>query len=141
MICELWVRGSSENQGVVYADVLVSAWTAGRPFPVLTVIPQNDPRGFTRYSANPPWQYDIAGWYQYPEFYTKGACELNPTYDCINGGCVQKGTYNTPGVFDSLAACQSGCAKNSNCTGECVPADEIANLQQALNNLQSKFCK
>jgi hypothetical protein len=61
-------------------------------------------------------------------------------YDCINGGCVPKATYNTPGVFASLAACQSGCAKNSNCTGECVPAEEIAALQQAANNIRAKFC-
>ncbi len=60
--------------------------------------------------------------------------------DCVNGGCVPKTTYNTPGVFPSLAACQSGCAKNSNCTGECVDPSEIAALGQALNTLQSKFC-
>jgi hypothetical protein len=60
--------------------------------------------------------------------------------DCVNGGCVPKTTYNTPGVFPNLAACQSGCAKNSNCTGECVDPAEIAALQQAVNNLQSKIC-
>ena len=61
-------------------------------------------------------------------------------YDCVNGGCVPKTTYNTPGVFASLAACQSGCATNSNCLGECVEATELAALQQAANALQSKFC-
>jgi hypothetical protein len=61
--------------------------------------------------------------------------------DCLNGGCVPKTTYNTPGIFPTLAACQSGCAKNSNCIGECVSAEELAALQQAANNLQSKFCK
>ncbi len=60
--------------------------------------------------------------------------------DCVNGGCVPKTTYNTPGIFPTLAACQSGCAKNSNCTGECVDPAEIAALGQALNTLQSKFC-
>jgi hypothetical protein len=62
-------------------------------------------------------------------------------YDCLNGGCVPKTTYNTPGIFSTLAACLSGCAKNSNCTGECVSAEEIAALQQAANKLQSKICK
>jgi hypothetical protein len=61
--------------------------------------------------------------------------------DCVNGGCVPKTTYNTPGVFPTLAACQSGCAKNSNCTGECVDPAEIAALKQAVNTLQSKICK
>jgi hypothetical protein len=62
-------------------------------------------------------------------------------YDCVNGGCVPKTTYNTPGVFENLTACQSGCAQNSTCTGECVDPAEIAGLRQALNNLQSKFCR
>jgi hypothetical protein len=62
-------------------------------------------------------------------------------YDCINGGCIPKTTYNTPGVFASLAACESGCAKNSNCTGECVSTDEIAALQQAASALQARLCK
>jgi hypothetical protein len=62
-------------------------------------------------------------------------------YDCLNGGCIPKTTYNTPGAFPSLATCQSGCAKNSNCTGECVSPEELAALQQAANTLQSKFCK
>lgn len=62
-------------------------------------------------------------------------------YDCINGGCIPKTTYNTTGKYASLAACQSGCAKDSNCTGECVSVEEIAALQQAASNLQSKNCK
>jgi hypothetical protein len=141
MVCELWVRGDSENNGHVFADVLVAAWSPGTPFPTLAVIPQNDPRGFTRYSATPAWQYDIAGWYQYPEFYLKN-CDLGEARcDCVNGGCVPQTTYNTPGVFANLAACQSGCAKNSNCTGECVDPVEIAALKQAVNTLQSKICK
>lgn len=68
---------------------------------------------------------------------------IDPTqsYDCLNGGCVPKTTYNTPGIFANLTACQSGCAKNSNCLGECVSPQELGALQAAANNLQSKFCK
>jgi len=62
-------------------------------------------------------------------------------FDCINGGCVAKTTYNTPGVFANLAACRSGCAKNSNCAGECVSPAQIAALQSATNNLISRYCK
>jgi hypothetical protein len=61
--------------------------------------------------------------------------------DCVNGGCVPKTLYGTPGVFANLAACQGGCAKNSNCMGECVDPAEIAALKQAVNTLQSKICK
>jgi hypothetical protein len=71
-----------------------------------------------------------------------GNPNLDPTnpYDCVNGGCVPKITYNTPGVYASLAACESGCAKNSNCTGECISAEELAALQQAADNLRSRYC-
>lgn len=80
--------------------------------------------------------------------YKSGTLRINeiPTVDpampcdCINGGCVPKNTYNTPGVFATLDACQSRCAKNSNCTGECVDPAEIAAHQQAINNLKAKIC-
>jgi hypothetical protein len=74
--------------------------------------------------------------------FSYSGCDLDPSnkHDCVNGACVPKNTYGTPGVFANLAACQSGCAKNSNCTGECVDPNEIAALKQAVNNLQSKFC-
>jgi hypothetical protein len=61
-------------------------------------------------------------------------------YDCINGGCVPAITYDTPGFYANLAACQSGCAKNSTCKGECVEAAEIAALEQAVNNLKPRIC-
>jgi hypothetical protein len=61
--------------------------------------------------------------------------------DCLNGGCVAKTTYGTPGKYPSLAACESGCAKDSNCIGECVSVAEIASLQQAASNLRSRLCK
>jgi hypothetical protein len=141
MACELWVRGEAENTGHVQVDVLVVAgWSRNRPMPTLTVINVNQSLGYTQYSANPPWQYDAGGWYSSPDFYLKNCTDEEPC-DCVNGGCVPKTTYNTPGVFASLAACQSGCAQNSTCTGECVDPAEIAGLRQALNNLQSKFCR
>lgn len=64
----------------------------------------------------------------------------NVQYDCLNGGCVPKTTYNTPGFYANLAACQSGCAKNSNCKGECVEAAELAQLQQAVGNIKNRIC-
>jgi hypothetical protein len=67
--------------------------------------------------------------------------ELNDNpCDCINGGCLPATTYKTPGKYANLAACLSGCAKDSNCMGECVSAAELGALSQAANQLQSKFC-
>jgi hypothetical protein len=64
----------------------------------------------------------------------------NQKCDCINGGCLPSKIYNTPGKYANLAACESGCAKDSNCDGECVSAAEISALQQAANALQNEFC-
>jgi hypothetical protein len=61
--------------------------------------------------------------------------------DCLNGDCVPKSTYGTPGLYANLDDCKAGCAKNAICTGECVDPAEIANLQQAVGKLQSKICK
>jgi hypothetical protein len=65
----------------------------------------------------------------------------NQACDCVNGGCVPKTTYGTPGKFPNLAACQSACAKDSNCEGECVSSTEIAALQQAANKAKANCCK
>ena len=141
MTCQLWVKGLAENGGPLYVDVVVFAnWSANSPFPVLTEIGNTGTWRF--FSSNPPWPYNGAGWREYPTFYRKG-CSIDPDTpcDCVNGGCVPKTIYNTPGVFPSLSACESGCAKNSNCTGECVDPAEIAALGQSLNTLQSKFCR
>jgi len=61
-------------------------------------------------------------------------------YDCLNGECLPSVVYGTPGIFTSRGTCESGCAKNSDCTGECVSAEEIAALQQAANNLRGRLC-
>jgi hypothetical protein len=60
--------------------------------------------------------------------------------DCINGGCVPQATYNTPGKYANLAACESGCGKDSPCDGECVSATSIAVLQQAADIVQTRLC-
>jgi hypothetical protein len=78
------------------------------------------------------------GWYSPPEFYLRD-CNAS-RFDCVNGGCVPADTYKTPGFYANLAACQSGCAKNSNCKGECVEAAELAALQQAVGNIKNRIC-
>lgn len=150
-ICELWVRGQAENGGIVSIDLkLFSGWNEDAPMPSLTPLGTADfGRGpFTSYSLNPAWPYNGAGWYTTPDFYLKnctgssgGLLTPNQPHDCVNGNCLPRTVYKTPGLFASLAACQSGCAKNSNCTGECVDPAEIAALNQAISKLKSKICK
>jgi hypothetical protein len=79
----------------------------------------------------------------YPPTATISYSGCGATYDkcdCLNGGCVPSATYNTPGKYANLAACMSGCGKDSPCDGECVSAAELAALQQAANALKSRLC-
>jgi hypothetical protein len=61
-------------------------------------------------------------------------------FDCVNGGCVPKATYQTPGKYESLAVCEAGCAKDSTCTGECVSQQDLNALQQAAAKVRGKLC-
>jgi hypothetical protein len=146
MTCELWVRGRAESGGPIDVDVPVKGWIQGAALPSLTVINSGNYSAgvVTFYSMSGGWQYDPAGWYSYPDLYLKGDCvgglDPNVRHDCLNGGCISKVTYNTPGKYPNLAACQAACAKDSNCDGECVSAAEIAALQQAANLVKTKLC-
>jgi hypothetical protein len=68
---------------------------------------------------------------------------VNPEQPCdyVNGGCVAKTTYGTPGRYPNLAACQAANPKDSSCDGECVSAAEISALRQAANKAQANCCK
>jgi hypothetical protein len=57
----------------------------------------------------------------------------NAPCDCLNGGCVPASTYGTPGAYASYTDCIYGCAKNADCKGVCISANELANLQRAAN--------
>jgi hypothetical protein len=147
MACELWVRGRAENGGFVDVDVVWrSPWNSSDPIPAVSPSGRTGDFGrgtFSYYLDGFGGQFGGTGWYSVPEYYLKGCGDSispNQQYDCLNGGCIPKATYNTPGVYASLAACESGCAKNSDCTGECVSAEELAALQQATDNLRSRYC-
>jgi hypothetical protein len=62
-------------------------------------------------------------------------------HDCVNGACLPLSVYGTPGKFTNRAACESACAKDSTCTGECIELPEITALQQAANQLKARYCK
>jgi hypothetical protein len=141
MSCELWIRGSAwSGFEVVAVDQLEDSNYSVSTLPPITY---KRPGGnsSSEYYLGRPTPTEVAGWYGTPQYYLKNCHQPDAPHDCVNGNCLPKSTYNTPGVFANLAACQSGCAQNSNCTGECVDPAEIAGLRQALNNLQSKFCR
>jgi hypothetical protein len=145
MSCELWVRGTADTGSQIIAlDLPVKDWDQTAPLPALIAVGSGSfGRGtYTQYQITGGWQYQQTGWYTI-ELYLKGDCgATSPEQpcDCINGGCVPKTTYNTPGKYASLALCQAGCAKDSACVGECVSPDQLAALQQAADLVKSKLC-
>lgn len=143
MSCELWVRGSAWNgSSQINVDVL---WRSGYTQSQIPQVAYQAPTSgnSSTYTDGLGGNFSGTGWYESPQYYLKNCTNLIPNqpYDCINGGCVPKTTYMTPGKYENLAACQSGCAKDSPCTGECVSPEQIAALQQAASNVRSRLCK
>ena len=62
----------------------------------------------------------------------------NIPYDCINGACVQKKIYSTPGIFKSISECETACG--TGCSGQCIPNDEWNKIQSLANQLKNKNC-
>lgn len=168
MPCELWVGGYgrvgtdrySAAAGTYY-EFLVSVPTT-IPSSQISVSPtQSNPNlsnaSYDTYNHTQPLASGgcpyPGGYWQIsrpPKYFYKGSCppsvlptQLDPSqpHDCINGNCLPSTTYKTMGFYSNLADCQSGCAKNSKCAGECVPQNEIENLRTAVTKLRSRICK
>jgi hypothetical protein len=143
-ICELWVTGSVYYQGIIYPGYtrqIKSYWLSNREIPPITFNSHPDPQ-YDYYNDGFGGNFDGSGWAGAPSYSLKNCRDVDPQQpcDCLNGGCIPKTTYNTPGKYASLTACQSACAKDSNCDGECVSAAEISALQQAADRIKSKLC-
>jgi hypothetical protein len=143
MACELWVGGTIEYAGqTIQQDfIVVSPFDPLAAFPVISIgayFPNNG-RPFNHYNDGLGGIFGGRGWNSAPSYYKKN-CAIDTKYDCLNGGCIPRSVFGTPGKYETLAACESGCGKDSPCNGECVSAAEIAALQQAANNLQSRNC-
>ncbi|MBN3911094.1 MAG: hypothetical protein HWQ35_32500 [Nostoc sp. NMS1] len=78
-----------------------------------------------------------------------------PRYDCINGQCILKNTYNTPGIYNSLADCQAVCANGGACgSGKqcvdpttfcpdgkvCIDQGEFASIEALISKIGSEVC-
>jgi hypothetical protein len=60
-------------------------------------------------------------------------------HDCINGACVPKTTYNTPGLYASLEACQVACGSKG-CSGKCISNSEWAEIEGLSNQIRNRNC-
>ncbi len=169
MGCELWLLGGTyeTNKGGIddgtrlqFRDFKYVDWPEGKAVPPipkrvglpLTVKDDGIPIDTaSTYQDDPavsagtvPYAWSVSN---PPIYYLRGDCvphkslPPNQPHDCINGSCIPSVSYGTPGKYPNLAACTSGCAKDSPCTDECISTDEIAALQQAVDQLRFSKCK
>ncbi len=59
-------------------------------------------------------------------------------YDCINGACIKKSVYNTPGIYATLSACEVSCGIG--CSGKCISNSDWAQIEGLSNKLKSTNC-
>lgn len=78
-----------------------------------------------------------------------------PKYDCLNGQCVLKTTYNTQGIYNSLADCQAVCANGGACASGkkcvdpttfcpdgkvCLDQGEFDSIEALISKINSEVC-
>lgn len=78
-----------------------------------------------------------------------------PKYDCINGTCVLKNVYNTPGIYESLEECEAACGNQPMCSAPfecidpsnfcphgkvCIPQSEWNQIEGLSNQLKQRNC-
>ncbi|WP_109010069.1 hypothetical protein [Nostoc commune] len=79
-----------------------------------------------------------------PEYSTRydsgyyGACCDSKQYDCINGACTNKSTYNTPGLYQTLSDCETACG--TGCSGKCISNSDWAQIENLSGQLKSRNC-
>lgn len=76
-------------------------------------------------------------------------------YDCINGTCIIKTQYNTPGLYNSLSDCQAVCANGGSCgdgkqcvdpttfcpDGKvCIDQGEFDSVEALISRIGSEVC-
>lgn len=70
---------------------------------------------------------------------SSNSCPATPTgYDCINGTCIPKATFNTPGFYKNLSECETACG--TGCSGKCISNAEWAQIESLSNQLKNRNC-
>ena len=59
-------------------------------------------------------------------------------WDCINGSCLVKSQYGTPGIYESLSACEQNCGPG--CGGVCVSNADWAKISSLASQIKNKDC-
>ncbi len=59
-------------------------------------------------------------------------------YDCINGACLKKTTYNTPGLYASLSLCEVACG--TGCSGKCLSNADWTQIESLSSQIMNRNC-
>lgn len=59
-------------------------------------------------------------------------------YDCVNGACLPKTTFNTPGIYATLSECEINCG--TGCSGKCLSNEDWAQIEGLAAQLKNKNC-
>ncbi|WP_414622046.1 hypothetical protein [Calothrix sp. CCY 0018] len=68
----------------------------------------------------------------------EGCVDPNIYYDCINGACVKKDKYGTPGIYQTIEECEVVCGEG--CSGKCIANADWAKIQDFASKLKTKNC-
>ena len=73
---------------------------------------------------------------------TNPNCPVDPhpdiAHDCINGACLPKTTYGTPGIYRSLSECEVVCG--TGCSGHCISNVDWAEIEDLSKQLKNRNC-
>ncbi|MDF5736799.1 MULTISPECIES: hypothetical protein [unclassified Nostoc] len=59
-------------------------------------------------------------------------------FDCINGSCINKNVYSTPGLYSSLSDCEIACG--TGCSGKCVSNADWAQIESLSSQIMNRNC-
>lgn len=82
------------------------------------------------------WCFSSSGCYIVSAVFTPSQAPLE--YDCINGACLPKTTYNTPGLYPTLEECEVSCG--AGCSGKCISNSDWAKIEGLSSQLKNKNC-
>ena len=59
-------------------------------------------------------------------------------FDCINGSCFPKTQYGTPGIYESVSACEQNCGPG--CGGVCISNADWTAISSLASQVKNKVC-
>lgn len=150
-----WYGGSCQVFSGVYASLGNKSHTS---FSIVNIAPASICNGYSfqvRDNTTNTIIYNSTSPAQNVALYFDGNLPPPDAYDCINGTCILKGVYGTPGIYESLEECESSCGNKPMCSPPfecidpsnfcppgkiCIPQNEWTQIEGLANKLKQKNC-